>query len=64
MRPRVGCNKPVIKFMNVDLPDPFGPTRLVIPGAMLQVDAIDSENLSVEFGDIVEDDQLGSSPGH
>ena len=32
--PRVGRSSPVIRFINVDFPAPFGPTRLVMPGAI------------------------------
>ncbi|MEJ7708540.1 MAG: hypothetical protein WKF84_01455 [Pyrinomonadaceae bacterium] len=32
--PRVGLRSPVIKFISVVLPDPFGPTRLVMPGVI------------------------------
>ena len=32
--PRVGRTKPVIRFISVVLPDPLGPTRLVIPGGI------------------------------
>ena len=34
MRPRVGRISPVIRFISVVLPEPFGPTRLVMPGGM------------------------------
>ena len=33
--PRVGCTRPVIRFISVVLPEPFGPTRLVMPGGRL-----------------------------
>jgi len=33
-RPFVGRRRPVIRFMRVVLPEPFGPTRLVMPGPM------------------------------
>ena len=31
-----GC-RPVIRFMSVVLPEPFGPTRLVMPGGMVRL---------------------------
>ena len=37
IRPLSGWIRPVIRFMSVVLPDPFGPTRLVMPGGMLNV---------------------------
>ena len=37
MSPRVGWIRPVIKFISVVLPEPFGPTRLVMPGAMVRL---------------------------
>ena len=32
--PRLGRSKPVMRFMSVVFPEPFGPTRLVIPVAI------------------------------
>ena len=32
--PRVGRSSPVIRFISVVLPEPFGPTRPVIPGSI------------------------------
>src|ERR1039457_4587871 len=32
--PREGRMRPAIRFMSVVLPEPFGPTRLVMPGGM------------------------------
>jgi hypothetical protein len=37
MRPWSGKISPVIMFMSVVLPAPFGPTRLVMPGGMFSV---------------------------
>jgi hypothetical protein len=37
MRPWSGWMSPVIRFMSVVLPEPFGPTRLVMPGGMFSV---------------------------
>ena len=37
MLPWLGFSWPVISFMNVDLPAPFGPSRPVMPGGMLTV---------------------------
>jgi hypothetical protein len=37
MLPWSGKISPVIRFMSVVLPEPFGPTRLVIPGGMFNV---------------------------
>ena len=34
MAPREGRIRPVIRFMSVVLPEPLGPTRLVMPGGM------------------------------
>jgi hypothetical protein len=36
-RPRVGRRSPVTRFMSVVFPEPFGPTRLVIPGPIDRV---------------------------
>src|ERR1700749_5164174 len=35
--PRDGCTSPVIRFISVVLPDPFGPTSVVTPGASVSV---------------------------
>ena len=35
--PLLGTSCPVISFMNVDLPAPFGPSRPVTPGATVTV---------------------------
>src|ERR1017187_7497295 len=35
--PREGRMRPAIRFMSVVLPEPFGPTRLVMPGGMERV---------------------------
>ncbi len=35
--PRVGRISPVIRFISVVLPEPLGPTRLVMPGGMERV---------------------------
>ena len=37
MVPWSGKIRPVIKFISVVLPAPFGPTRLVMPGGMFNV---------------------------
>ena len=37
MRPWSGKISPVIMFISVVLPEPFGPTRLVMPGGMFNV---------------------------
>ena len=37
MLPWSGKSSPVIRFISVVLPEPFGPTRLVIPGGMFSV---------------------------
>ena len=37
MLPWSGKIRPVIRFISVVLPEPFGPTRLVIPGGMFSV---------------------------
>jgi hypothetical protein len=34
MEPRLGRISPVIRFISVVFPEPFGPTRLVMPGPM------------------------------
>ena len=44
MRPRDGRMSPVIRFISVVLPDPFGPTRLVMPGAAAEFEAFFSGN--------------------
>ena len=37
MRPLSGWIRPVARFISVVLPEPFGPTRLVMPGGMFSV---------------------------
>ena len=37
IEPWSGWMSPVIRFISVVLPEPFGPTRLVIPGGMFRV---------------------------
>ena len=56
MEPRPGWINPVIRFIKVVFPLPLGPTRLVMPRWNVQRDFIDSENLSIELGDVFEDD--------
>ena len=53
MSPQVGWISPVIRFIRVVLPEPLGPTRLVIPGGISQIDAIYPEHVAVETRDIV-----------
>ena len=64
MEPREGRIRPVIRFISVVLPEPLGPTRLVMPGGMDEVHAIDAQHFAVEARDVVEDDRssgIGSS---
>ena len=37
MPPLLGLSWPVMSFMNVDLPAPFGPSRPVMPGGTVSV---------------------------
>ena len=56
--PHVGRIKPVIRFISVVLPEPFGPTRLVIPGGIDKVDTIYAEHIAIELADVAELDCL------
>ena len=54
--PWLGCSRPVIRFISVVLPEPFGPTRLGDARRDRQVHPVDAEHLAVELRDVVEDD--------
>ena len=65
--PRVGRNRPASRFISVLLPDPFGPTRLVIPGSIVRSTRVDAQHVAVELRDIAQDDVAvvtGVAPAH
>ena len=45
--PLLGLSCPVISFMNVDLPAPFGPSRPVMPGGTMTVTSLRPDDLAV-----------------
>ena len=50
MVPWLGFSCPVISFMNVDLPAPFGPSRPVMPGGIAHGHVVEAADLSVPLG--------------
>ena len=58
--PCVGRISPVIRFMSVVLPEPFGPTRLVMPGGIDRFTLVDAQHLAVEARDVGEGDRRES----
>ena len=51
--PLLGLSWPVISFMNVDLPAPFGPSRPVMPGRHFDADVVQADDLPVPLRDVV-----------
>ena len=51
--PLLGLSWPVISFMNVDLPAPFGPEQAGDPGRHLDADVVQADDLPVPLGDVV-----------
>ena len=51
--PLLGLSWPVISFMNVDLPAPFGPSSPVMPGGTATRDVVQADDLPVPLRDVL-----------
>ena len=51
--PLLGLSCPVISFMKVDLPAPFGPSSPVMPGGTLDGDVVQADDLPVPLRDVL-----------
>ena len=58
--PLLGLSWPVISFMNVDLPAPFGPSSPVMPGGTRQRHVVQADHLAVPLGQVLGGDDVAS----